>query len=105
MMVRHYNYIGHDINLSLDDYPASDREVYCKKLHKIYEPLWEDCKNCPHFGGWMQGQGHECVWDDVAPYKTNNPQAILDYVVEHKDRHKEFMRVSKLIDEGVLQKG
>lgn len=103
--VRHYNYIGRDINLSLDDYPVSDREVYCKKRHEVCEPLWEDCKNCPHFGGWMQGQGHECVWEDVAPYTPTVSGATPDYSVQHKDRHKELLRVSKLIDQGTLQRG
>ena len=43
-LIRHINFIGHEINQSIEDgYPESDREVYCKKLHTIKEPDEADC--------------------------------------------------------------
>ena len=100
MEVRHYNKIGHEINISLSGYPSSDREVYCKKLHKVTEPLEKDCYNCPYFGGVMQGYGHECVWDD-------DVESTFDYekLVKHDDRNKELARVSRLIEKGILKRG
>lgn len=99
--VRHYNKIGNEINISLNsDKLSSDREVYCKKLHTIKEPDISDCTNCPYFGGLMQGYGHECVWNDEVVDEYD-----AEKVIQWKDRNKEFLRVSKLIDEGILTKG
>lgn len=95
----HYNKIGHEINESLAYYPNADREVYCKKLHKVCVPMAVDCDNCQYCNGYMQGYGHECVWEDQVP----NGQT--EQVVNWEDRNKEMMRVSQLIDEGVLKKG
>ena len=100
LQTRHYNKIGHEINESLTEYPSNDREVYCKKLHTVKEPEEADCMGCPYFGGLMQGYGHECVWDDDVPTTFDTEQ-----VVDWEDRNKEFLRVSKLIDKGVLKKG
>ena len=83
-LVSHHNLIGHEINESMEKYGVSDREIYCKRLHKITEPLAEDCDNCPYFDGFLMGHGHECV---------------------HEDAKKEFIRVSQLIDQGWIKKG
>lgn len=100
LKTRHYNKIGHEINESLTNYPSSDREVYCKRLHTVKEPETQDCVGCPYFGGLMQGYGHECVWEDDVPTTFDDEQ-----VVDWADRNKEFLRVSRLIDKGVLKKG
>ncbi len=97
--VHHQNKIGHEINESLENFGSEDRKVFCKKLHTITEPKESDCSKCPYFNGWMMGNGHECVWDDV----VENGQIMR--VVEHRDAKKEMMRVSKLIDAGILKKG
>ena len=98
--IPHYNFIGRYINDSLqDNYPQSDREVFCKKHHAILEPDSKDCSNCPYFGGMMGGYGHECVWEDVYPSNLNS------IMVEHKDRYKELKRVTDLIAFGDVKKG
>ena len=97
----HLNLIGHDINESLSrNLPVSDREVFCKKLHKVTEPMEQDCITCNHFAGLMMGHGHACVWEDL--YPSDAPDEI---VVQHDQRSKELLRVSKLIEQGIIQKG
>ena len=98
--VIHYNKIGHEINISLSGYPSSDREVYCKRLHKVTEPMENDCVNCPYFSGLMQGYGHECVWEDYVESSFDFETAI-----KHDNRNKEFLRVDRLIKQGILQRG
>ena len=88
--VRHHNLIGREINESLDLYPdmPEDREIYCRKLHKVVVPLAEDCANCPYLTGVEQGHGIECTWDD---------ECEEEHVVRHEERFKEYERVDKLI--------
>ena len=95
-LVYHHNMIGHEINESLEYYADDvfDREIYCRKLHQIKEPLKEDCIGCPCFKGWEQGHGIECAWEDVAE---------TEYVVQHEDRYKEYERVDKLVKLGVIE--
>lgn len=96
---RHLNFIGHEINESLVGYDDHDREIFCKKLHKITVPMKDDCETCPYYDGWMNGYGHQCTWEDQS--ENGNPELIIP----HEDRRKEMLRVSKLIDEGVIKKG
>ncbi len=94
-LVYHHNYIGHEINESLE-YHADDvfdREVYCRKMHQVKEPLEKECMTCPYFAGVMQGHGHECGWEDCVE---------AEYVVRHEDRYKEYERVDKLIKLGEI---
>ena len=96
-LVRHYNLIQNHINDSLEnDQLSKSREVYCRQLHIVKEPDRTDCVNCPYYGGLMQGYGHECVWDDVV-----NDHEIA---ISHSNRFKELLRVSQLIDRGILTK-
>lgn len=98
--VYHYNFIGHEINESLNmGYPTSDREVYCKRMHTVKEPTKDDCSDCPYFAGFMMGNGHSCYWKDVVPVEQE------EVYIPHEDVQKELMRVSQLIDSGYLQKG
>lgn len=98
--VYHQNLIGHEINESIQgEYNSKDREIFCKKLHKITEPDAKECDSCPYFAGWMMGRGHECKWEDVIDADSDTR------VIPHKDARKEMYRVSKLIDEGVIKKG
>ena len=96
-LVCHRNWIGHEINESLmyhaDD--VFDREIYCRKLHLITEPLISECCKCQCYEGAMQGKGHECVWEDVTEEHHDVP---------HKDRYQEYERVDKLIKMGVLKR-
>ena len=98
--IKHYNFMSGNINdLSRYGAPDSNYEVYCKRAHAVKAPTLDDCSQCPYFGGFMGGNGHECVWEDVNPVEVN------ELYVYPLDKQKEFMRVSKLIDEGWLQKG
>lgn len=99
-LVYHQNIIGHEINESVENkYPTSDREIFCKKLHKIIEPDAELCDSCPYFSGTLMGHGIECKWEDVIDINLD------EKVIPYHMRQQELIRVSKLIDEGVIQKG
>ena len=95
-IVYHPNMIGHEINESLELYSDDvlDREVYCRKLHVVKEPLQTDCIGCPFYAGLEQGYGHECAWEDVADQ---------EHFVQHEDRYKEYERVDKLMKRGILE--
>lgn len=98
-IIRHYNRIQTHINDALEnDFSESSRGIYCKKLHKITEPERSDCINCQYYGGLMGGWGHECVWEDEQ--LRDERERLIPWV----DRHKELLRVSKLIDQGVISK-
>lgn len=98
-MINHLNYISQNINDSDNESAlVHEREIYCRKLHSIVEPLKRDCESCPCFNGLLQGEGHECVWEDVLPADS------VEWEVYPYDKQKELLRVSKLIDEGLLQK-
>lgn len=94
-IVYHHNFIGHEINESLEYYADDvlDREVYCRKMHQVKEPLEKECMTCPYFAGLMQGHGHECAWEDCVE---------IEHTVQHEDRYKEYERVDKLIKTGKL---
>lgn len=67
--------------------------VYCRRLNKIIDNL-KSCYSCPLVSGSLQGDGVECTWDDyqiLTPINVTDPKA-------------ELLRVSKLIDEGRLEK-
>ena len=70
-------------------------KVYCKKSHKVMRPNLETCSECDYCFGSLQGQGVECIWED------NTEMAI----VSPETPESELMRVSLLIDSGVLKKG
>ena len=98
-LVYHQNAIGHEINESLENnYPISDREIFCKRLHKITEPNAEDCDACPYFAGWMMGHGIECKWEDTIDINLD------EKFIPHEKVREEMIRVSKLIDEGIIEK-
>lgn len=98
--VYHVNLIGHEINESIEnDYPKSDREIFCKRQHKITEPDAKDCDICPYFAGTTMGHGIECKWEDVIDVNLD------EKVIPHDMRMKEMTRVGKLIDKGVIKKG
>ena len=95
-VIPHYNKIATHINYAQSE---AEQEVFCKKLHKVCVPQEKDCTNCPYFGGLMGGYGHECHWEDAVPSIVEN------VIVEWRDRHKELIRVSQLIDKGYITKG
>jgi hypothetical protein len=95
--VLHVNLIGHEINESLEDYPDSDRKVFCRKNMKVMEPMESDCMNCSYFAGLAQGYGHECVWDDWMDMSDDNPR-----VIQQSDANKEMQRVFELVENSVI---
>ena len=81
------------------NYADTNGNVYCRKLHKIITISDEatseiDCTQCPLFFGSLQGQGVECVWDDATEYMVHGASRPT----------KELLRVSQLIDNGILKK-
>ena len=62
-------------------------------------PSTEECKSCPYYGGFAGGYGHECYWEDVVPIEEDQ------VIVQWEDRYNELIRVSKLIDKGLITKG
>lgn len=96
-LIYHHNFIGHEINESLQYFAEDvfDREIYCRKLHQVKEPSEKDCMGCPYFAGLEQGYGHECAWEDVVEDEC---------VIKHEERYKEYERVDRLIKLGVLDK-
>jgi len=95
-LVYHRNVIGHEINESLQYHGEDvlDREVYCRKLHRIVEPLQKECESCLFYAGWDHGNGHICKWEDIVEE---------EYHIPHVDRYKEYERVDILIKKGVLE--
>lgn len=78
------------------NYPDNNNKIYCRRLNRVITldaegKYWETCNACPLFEGDYQGQGVECMWDD-----TENSSGYCS------DPVKEQLRVSKLIDDGVV---
>lgn len=102
-LVRHYNLMKTHVNFLEQD---TDASVFCKKQHKVTEVNSSVCMKCPYFGGFGQGGCYECVWQDVSPNGPNDTDFDgASKVVPFDDRYKELMRVSKLVDKGIIQKG
>ena len=95
--IPHINHIADHINYLGDD--PRKFEVYCKRAHRVYAPTTEECHACPYYGGFAGGYGHECVWEDCVPIEE------ITSTIAWEDRNKEFIRVSQLIDNGLIKKG
>ena len=99
-LVIHLNFYGQEINQSFQNgEPNSVRAIFCKKQHKVCN-VWEKCQTCPYLADWMQGNGIGCAWEDWVDDST--PEGTEVFV---NNPQKEFLRVSKLIDQGILKKG
>lgn len=74
-----------------------DSSVYCKKNHKIEKltKLQNQCFDCPYFYGTLQGAGVECGWEDTS----------AEPIVAVTNPQRELLRVSKMIDDDIIQKG
>jgi DNA-binding phage protein len=80
----HFNYYGKE-------------GIYCRMRHKTIKDL-EVCHECPLLGGFLQGEGIECYWDDYeASYK-------MPGFGGPRTPKKEFIRVEKLIKAGHLDR-
>ena len=78
---------------------AKQRELFCKREHKLVSASIDKCEKCPYFKSAGQGDVIICVWED------RPPAAGITRVIPHSEIRDEFLRVSALIDEGIVQKG
>ena len=69
-------------------------QVFCKKQNKLISSM-SPCDTCDYCVGCLQGDGVECLWQD----NINQP------IIRVEDPTYELMRVSKLIDAGIIKKG
>lgn len=69
-------------------------KVYCRRDHNMKYIDFRECRKCPYFEGDFQGLGVECRWEDYVPINADT------YRTEDED--KEFQRVSKLINSGIV---
>ncbi len=97
--VLHLNFIGHEINESLQKYDDEDREIYCRRHNKVWVPTEKACEKCGYLQTWMQGMGLGCEWEDYVP---EDAEPFVE--VPHKNRRKEMLRVKTLIDKKKLEK-
>lgn len=74
-------------------------EVFCKAKHKILPAEIETCEGCPYFVTAGQGDVIVCAWEDIPPLGGDTR------VVHQSDVTKEFYRVSRMIDDGIIKKG
>ena len=81
------------------NYMTKDGKVFCKRQDRVRKipPEYKDCDKCPYLFGSLQGQGVECIWEDI------KPDSLFGHYVY--DPQEEYLRVSELIDKGILKKG
>lgn len=78
------------------NYCDNSGRVFCKKEHKIISLEGDTkCDKCDYCFGSLQGEGVECIWEDV----TSKPIMAVVYP------QKELLRVSKLVDQDIIKKG
>ena len=80
------------------NYTDAHGKIFCKRQGKVQKLSVNLCSDCLYLFGSLQGQGVECMWEDIVP-----PPSPCGYYVH--DPQEEFVRVSGLIDEGILKKG
>lgn len=76
------------------NYVDESEKIYCRLDNKVVKADYKNCSDCPCFFGALQGEGVECKWKDN----------ILSPIITVTDPVKELMRVSKLIDKGIISK-
>ena len=86
--VNHFNYMD------------GNGRIFCKRQDKVRKvaPEYKGCDDCPYLFGSLQGMGVECMWEDIVP-----PPVPCGYFVH--DSKEESVRVSNLVDKGILKKG
>lgn len=77
------------------NYYDNNGKIYCKKEHKVMNQDIDKCSVCDYCSGSLQGEGVECSWEDNVDLAIVSPDSPEE----------ELMRVSLLIDSGVLKKG
>lgn len=77
------------------NYYDNDGKIYCKKYHRVMEQNINKCSKCEYCFGSLQGDGVECLWEDV----------ISQPIISISNPQSEYLRVSKLIDKGIIKKG
>lgn len=86
-------------NVNHFNYATKSGKVFCKRQNRVRKiaPEYTDCDKCPYLFGSLQGQGIECMWEDIKPH---SPCGHYVY-----DPQEEYLRVSELIINGILKKG
>lgn len=87
------------LNIVRDTTTEAGKEIYCRRQHKLCVPTMKDCLSCPYYHGMGGGDMLECEWEDE-PSGFGHPIRRIYW----QDRNQELMRVSKLIDDGVIKK-
>lgn len=75
-------------------------EIFCKKIHGLKSVDIKDCEKCPYFVGSGRSDAVVCKWEDTLANGGYDTKVIMRS--EAKD---ELLRVSSLIDQGVIKKG
>lgn len=78
---------------------SKQREIFCKKEHKVVPADISKCEKCPYFATSGQGEAIICGWEDLPPAVGTTK------VISQSDNTSELYRVSELIDAGILKKG
>lgn len=86
-------------NVNHFNYVTKSGKVFCKRQNRVRKitPEYKGCDKCPYLFGSLQGQGVECMWEDIKP---DSPFGNYVY-----DPQEEYLRVSELITNGILEKG
>lgn len=98
-MARKTGMVNH-VNLITGWEHPKQHEIFCKRDHKVKSVNLEDCEGCPYFVTAGQMDAITCQWEDTL--------AAGDYatkVIQRSDAQDELLRVSSMIDAGVLKKG
>lgn len=77
-----------------------EHEIYCKRDHRVKSVEISECEKCKYYRGAGHMDAITCEWEDTLaggfyPSKTISMAKAQD----------ELMRVSWMIDHGVLKKG
>jgi len=76
---------------------ATAGKIYCRSRDKVVdldvEQMRDYCSECPFFNGTAQGQGVECLWEDVRE-GVQNPHIVTrgnierQWVITAEAKHK-----------------
>lgn len=92
-MVQHVNLVSGWEN-------PKQHEIFCKKAHRVLSVDPKNCEKCPYFVGNGQSDSIICRWEDTLTNGNYNTKVIM-----RSEAQDELLRVSSLIDQGVIKKG
>lgn len=83
-------------NVNHINYPNKRGEIYCRAVNKVIKMSSAKCETCPLLAGSAQGEGVECYYYDAIAKSDIEP--LINAPEE------EQLRVSQLIDHGIVEK-